>query len=260
MPDAVTMAIAERRPPPADVAALSMAVLRVAAELTHSMESGALASLLYASNWSPLTPSWRSRFPDTDAVEQFLFGDAGAVDASRWRGRPDAHWFHFEPVDRATGSPHRWKLYVSPGPVAAPEALRLALPVLADHGRPPFKITKSPRGLLRPDRMVVYLRSQAELERLGEALEGPLADLPAQGVPFTAGLHHSGITSWGYDPPPSVKAYGASWRQWLSKKLGAYLHASDADQPEGRVRFALAKIAEDGVDPSTWRPTPALWA
>jgi hypothetical protein len=246
----------------ADVRALSLAVLRTAAELTHSMESGALATFLYVSNWTPLTPSWLARFPGTDAVERFVLAEPEVASylSVGWRTRHDAHWFHFEPAERPTASPHRYKLYLSPRPASAPDALRRALPVLVDHGAPPFKISRTPRGLLRPDRMVIYFRSLADLHRVGDALADPLGDMPAQGVPFTAALAPSGLTSWGYDPPPSVKAYGASWRQWLTKKLAAYLHASDADHAEGRVQFALSKVAEDGVDPDTWRPTAALWA
>ena len=121
------------------------------------------------------------------------------------------------------------KLYVSSRPDDAADVLRRTVEVMADGDAPPFKVTRLPRGLLRPDRLVVYVRSNQELDDLTAALEPALADYRPQGVPFTAPAGRSGIVSWGADPPASVREFGASWRRWVTRKLAAYLCASDAD-------------------------------
>lgn len=108
--------------------------------------------------------------------------------------------------------------------------------------------------------MVVYVRSRPELDDLATGLRPSLDGFAAQGVPFTASLHPTGVLSWGHDPPSEVRPFAPSWRRWLTKKLASYLSASDASDPAERVAFAHRCLIADGVDPSTWSPRPDLWA
>jgi hypothetical protein len=248
-------------PAEGDLRRLSDGALAAAAQLCRTTDGHGLASFLYLANWVPFSPVWARRFPDVPALEQFLVGDdaVGSLLARRWRPRHDAQWFHWEPRTPVRSSTTR-KLYVSSRPDDAADVLRRTVEVMADGDAPPFKVTRLPRGLLRPDRLVVYVRSSQELDDLAAALEPALTGYRPQGVPFTASAGRSGIVSWGVDPPASVREFGASWRRWVTRKLAAYLCASDADDAPGRAAFARARIHDDGVDPASWAPTPDLWA
>ncbi len=239
-----------------DLGGLSYDALLNAAQLTDSMDNGALASLLYHANTVPLTPGWLQLIPDQSAAEQFVLRDAVTKDQlhQSWAFRPDSHWLYWVPRGENQQPLPRFKLYVSSMPEDAGEALAAAIGVLVDHGAPRFKVAREPRRLLRPDRMVVYLRSKSQLLDLAADLVEPLAGFSAQGVPFTGVLHQSGILSWGLDPQFPARQYGSSWRTWVTRKLGAYLQASDAPTAQGRVEFVLSRMLEDGVDSIDWVP------
>jgi hypothetical protein len=241
------------------LARISEAVLLTAAALAPSSDSEATAELLYHGNWLPLSPSWLSRFPDEEAVMRFVVGDgsAAALLDSRWLRTRDRSWTHWN-AGNATRVACPFKVYVSVAPDELPAAFERWVEVLTVHGTCSFKLSRHPRGLLRPDRLVAYCATRAETETLVSALETRLVGLAAQGVPFTAAMVSPAV-SWARDPPPSVNAFAPSWRRWVARKLAAYLHASDSADTGARRAFACARLREDGVDTDMWSPSSSLW-
>lgn len=236
--------------------------LLAAAGAVSSMHSTETMELLYHANWLPFSPAWSRRFPGSGAVNELVSADSktAACLRARWTKSTDASWLHFSLRTSATSLSMPFKLYVSVAPVALRAAFPLIVAVLADHGAPTFKFSRTPRNLLRPDRMVVYTGSFSELQNVGSCLVDVIGDLPFQGVPFTAAVLGSPAVSWARDPPPAVRPFAASWRRWVAKKLAAYLHASDASTADGRVAFALERLQQDGVDVGRWCPEETLWS
>ena len=57
-----------------------------------------------------------------------------------------------------------------------------------------------------------------------------------------------------------LHAMPRSWRFWIAARLAEYLAASDANaNDESRSRFALERLALDGVDTRTWVPAAGMW-
>lgn len=258
------------------VSDLSREALRYG-QLVPVDSSARLANRLYCYNTIPISPRWRARLPSTDAVERFLAMETG----TSLRHLLSAHWELF--TDPApTGGWWRWrrlmsrggptpsvidptyKLYVSPAPEALPQVWPTIVRLLADLGAPAFKIGQDVMGLLRPDKIVVYFASFEDLARLGRELASELADCPAQGTPFTAAIGESGLLSWGMDPPAGngtpQSSRHQSWRSWVTQRLAVALMAARHEvhgiEP---WRFALQRMALEGVDVRTWAPSPRIW-
>jgi hypothetical protein len=229
----------------------------------------------------PLSPAWASRFATPRDVAEWLGIARGPVSALLRR-----HWQRVAPSETSGGGWLLWnpclprderrdfrpgyKLYVSPACASVAEALRATVDVLAHAGAPPFKIGEDARGLLRPDKLVVYFANVEELERAADRLRHELAGMPAQGVPFTAPVTSDGLLSWGMDPPqadsPLPWQRRESWRLWVANRLAAFLlaakHAAVHDGETAVVepwRFALERLRLAGVDTATWAPQSTLW-
>jgi hypothetical protein len=245
---------------PASVAALSRAVLRSAAAGVAGGDSESTAGLLYHGNWLPLSPQWLERFPNDTAITRFVVGDGGVARTltENWIRTRDQHWtyWHGRRASRLTSS---YKIYVSVLPDCLPEAFARTVEVLSSEATTSLKLSRWPRGLLRPDRVIAYCGTRAEAERLAVRLSATLADLPAQGVPFTASVCEHAAVSWARDVPSPAAAYAGSWRRWVTRKLAAYLHASDSASAGARAAFALARLREDGVDTDNWIPPVGRW-
>jgi hypothetical protein len=87
--------------------------------------------------------------------------------------------------------------------------------------------------------------------------------MPAQAVPFTAGIDDDGLLSWGVDPPRSELLsswQGTSWRRWITDTLAVALVAARAGGARELLRFALQRITLDGVDVNSWTPDGIAWA
>jgi hypothetical protein len=261
-----------------------------AAEATHSVARISRDALLYAQdldsddpqvltpaiyfyNRIPITPFWRSRFPNRDAVAAHLGIETGSL-----RVVLDQHWIPV-PAERANG----WlswysrtarardaeavthKLYVSPRPEHIREAFEAVVRVLADFPGAQMKIGQDAGGLLRPDKLVTYFHTREELDEAADALRRQLAGCPAHGVPFTAGIDEEGLLSWGIDPPESEQTLSwlgrESWRLWLAQRMGAAM--AIAKRARGNAvepwRFVVERVRRQGVDVDTWTPAASLW-
>jgi hypothetical protein len=154
----------------------------------------------------------------------------------------------------------RYKLYVSPAVDELPYVLTTLIDALTTAGARHFKIGPNAAGLVRPDKIVVYMDDAIELAAVGSSLDVALRGVRPHGVPFTAEFAADGLLSWGGDPAGLAAPLGAppeSWRQSVSRRLAEYLHAaqSAAIAHVNPTQFALARLAADGVDVGAFAPT-----
>jgi hypothetical protein len=266
--------------PDALVPRLSHAALAYAAALDVD-DVAALARRLYGYHRVPLTPAWRATLLDAAATARWLGADDGPTAAAlrrRWRanapaagepaaGEPAPYWLSWAPRRQVGDAPPpaaAYKLYVSPACDATPAAFRATVAVLARCGSPPFKVGASAHGILRPDKLVVYLSRLEEIYEVAAALAAELRGTPAHGVPFTGPIGDDGLLSWGVDPG-GAESLGTgerqSWRSRLAARLAASLAGARAlgESPAAACRYAVARVRHAGVDPDTWAPITREW-
>jgi hypothetical protein len=246
--------------PAGRTAALSIDALRHVAALP-GLDAGELAGRLYHHGSSPLTPRVRSRLPNAAAVGRFLGIDANSRDpriGAGWQRSGDSPgWLQWRrPGGMARGRNH--KLYVGLGIEDLPDALGSIAAAAAEEGAHAFKVGASAHGLLRPDKLVIYLKSIERMGALARRLATDLAGARVCPVPFTADAGGDGLVSWAVDPQAgSCEAeMGRSWRVWVSRILGdALAVARIAGCREAEPwRFALLRLSLEHVDVGTWRP------
>jgi hypothetical protein len=252
----------ERPGPEERLGRLSRAALDYAARLKlPTVEQ--TAARLYCFNRVAMSRRWRRAYPHPQAVHDLLRGPT----LSR-------HWVeHFALADGAPdwlswsrrGEPQgrtrmRYKLYVSPAVDELPDVLTMLVDALTGAGARHFKIGPNAAGLVRPDKIVIYLDDATELAAVGSSLDVALRGVRPHGVPFTAEFAADGLLSWGGDPAGGSGPLGAppeSWRQSVSRRLAEYLHAGRraAIAQVSPTQFALARLAADGVDVRAFAPT-----
>jgi hypothetical protein len=257
------------------IAQLSYRALRYADALEIA-DASALSARLYFYNRQPTTPMWAHRLTSESAMERFLgVGSEGSLANTIQRfwnrtGSKDLPgWINmtsrFRYEKRSAALP-TYKLYISPAIEAVPEALQTAVPILAEYNAPDFKIGSDLFGLVRPDKIVVYLDSLEALRELALALQPAVGALDGHGVPFTAGLFGHTVLSWGMDPPRALKLLKwretESWRLWVTNRLALYMLAARvatccALEP---WHYALVRLRFEGVDISTWTPSQSIWS
>jgi hypothetical protein len=250
--------------PASPLARLSLQALQYAASLDLA-DARTLASRLYRFNTFPASPNARRRWPNADTVAAFLRLDRYASDPKVVSSTTGA--WHAWRVRRARYPSRRepcYKLYLSPHADGASVALREVLAWLGDAHALECKIGRDLHGLLRPDKLIVYFRTLAALRAAAKRWARALAGMPVQGVPFTADIGGDGLLSWGMDPPDvlhgRLRRSPLSWREWVTRHLAEAVVTAQRS-PGTAVppsRFALDRVALDGVDTRTWTPSPWL--
>jgi hypothetical protein len=255
------------------LAQLSERALRYAGGLAIQ-DASRLAARLYFFNRLPVTARW---IQAVRQPEDFLgVAPGGPLREAlgpywRRRGTPSEGWLMWR-RKRGNGAhrasrnrPHsHYKLYVSPHPDALADAFAALVRHLPQTRATAFKVAQDAFGLLRPDKIIVYFEDFETLSEDAHQLAPALADLPAQGVPFTAQVTPDGMLSWGIDPPRSESAAsgpGQSWRLWLVSRLAQYVLAARR-RPNKTVpawRFALERLRLEGIDVEGWTPSLTLW-
>jgi hypothetical protein len=239
------------------------------AERLHLSDVNSLTARLYCYYRLPLSRRWARAYPDTSAVLELM---PKRTLSRHWLGPvvdESGEWIAWarrgERLEsRSADFPY--KLYVSPDIQVMPEVLAPLVDTLTESGAARFKIGADATGLLRPDKIVVYLSSSHELGAVAGAVAATLAGVAPHGVPFSAELGGDGLLSWGGDPPSGAEPVGAgreSWRVSVCRRLAESLQSAQA-APLRRTRpagFALARLALDGVDvrsfaPATLHPPP----
>jgi hypothetical protein len=257
---------------PRHVARLSIDALQHAADL-ESADAATLTTALYFYNRIPMSPFWRSRFGDPQAVIAHLGADSPASPlASGWHmtlpSPQSPGWISWHTNGaRLARDAAMYKLYVSPRPENIRDAFEIAVRLFAENGGVDFKIGCDAYGLLRPDKLVAYFRSRKQLDVIASALRPRLDGCPSHGVPFTAAIDDGGILSWGLDPPESARALRwlgrESWRLWLATKLGSAVATAKRSSSRRSVepwKFALERVRRLGVNVDVWAPADALWS
>ncbi len=228
--------------------------------LGHETE---LCARLYGFGRLPLSRRWIRSYPGPDAVAALFDLDALHRDwviGGGEGGRVD--WLSFSrrggmAAVRVPDLPY--KLYVSPPIDALPAVLPDIAAALAANGAPHFKVGASAAGLLRPDKIVVYLVDAADLCVHARALAVALEGVGPHGVPFSAELSGDGLLSWGGDPPADAGPVGGgveSWRLSVCRRLAEYLAAAKR-APLRSLRpaqYALGRLAADGVTLPSFAP------
>ncbi|MEO8382038.1 MAG: hypothetical protein ABI779_20415 [Acidobacteriota bacterium] len=247
-------------------ARVSLEALRYGA-LLQMTDAPSLSARLYAYNREPLSPRWTRRIPSARAFDDWIGMNGGSPfrrDLLRaWVERPplpdNPRWIHFR---ARRYDPGRFKLYVSPRAESFPEMLRIAATAFEEHGISAFKLARDLPGALRPDKLVAYARSGDQVFAAADAILRRASGMPPQVVPFTAPAGGDGLVSWGIDPPRSEHVsnwQGTSWRRWLTDRLAVALTAACAAGASSAVRFALQRIALEGVDVQSWTPAAMPW-
>ena len=243
---------------------LSLQALQYAADLAED-DSDRLSSALYLYNRIPMTAFWKARFPNHEAVLAHI--GAGKAEA-HWHVAPPSQsngWisFHARERRRYVAGAAVYKLYVSPRPENIREAFDAVVRTLAGRGLD-FKIGSDAAGLLRPDKLVIYLGGRGDIDDVAGLLRARLAGCAAHGVPFTASDGGDALLSWGVDPPDEERVLSwlgrESWRLWLANKLGAALAFAKSETSTDPWRFAVERVRRLGIDVERWTPSASLWS
>jgi len=237
-------------------------------------DSGKLSARLYFYNRAPLTPSWKCRFPTSDAVAAHLGIDSGGatrriLEGGWRRTKPSSQfdgWFHWQSRMEKHEAEVRqsYKLYVSPRPELTGDAFRCVAEILADSPAFHFKVGYDAAGLLRPDKIVIYFLNFEALRQTADLIARRLEGCAAQGVPFTAALEGDALLSWGADPLPGIGMLSwqerESWRLWITNRLATSLLVAKSASNGGLEpwQFALERLRLDNVDTDTWTPLAAF--
>ena len=246
------------------------------AQALEITDSRTLSARIYGYGRQPLSPQLHRKFPTPGAISEYLGVHAkdatGSTLARLWFASPasqqDDPWLSWNSRfvrRRPSASEPTYKLYVSPQPDSMRDAFQTTVQVMSEVGAPSFKVGGDVYGLLRPDKLVVYFENVDDLQRASSELADRLDGCPPHGVPFTAEIAGDGLLSWAIDPPRDRSMPGwqqpGSWRIWVTNRLAVALlsakaAATDAVEP---WRFALDRLRLDGVDTTSWIPTPAIW-
>lgn len=251
-------------PEPIDrLSRLSLAALAYAERLPI-VSVDLLSARLYGYHRMPLSRKWARAYPGPAAVLDLL----GQRDLARhWLGPVDTSgnvdwltWIRRRDHVDASSAGLPYKLYVSPHVEALPEVMPVVIAALTASSAPRFKIGADAAGLLRPDKLVVYLRDVSELQTVAHALSSVLNGARPHGVPFSAELACDGLLSWGGDPPIDAGPIGGgaeSWRLSVCRRLAEHLVAAKGAPLRHMtpVQYALTRLAADGVRLPAFAPT-----
>jgi hypothetical protein len=161
------------------------------------------------------------------------------------------------------------KIYVSAMPSHLPDVMMSVVRVLSKFDSTAFKVGADVHGLLRPDKLVIYLSDRRQLPDVATELTHALDGMSPHGVPFTASAGgDTALISRGIDPPRTSKLLtwreNESWRLWVTNRLAVYLLTARTTRTPATTmtdaRFARARLRLDGVDTRQWIPDAIEWA
>lgn len=226
-----------------------------------------LAWKLYFYNRLPVTPRWCARWPNSQAVLQFLKRAAADVElklAVEYQIAPSLPeeigwlaWIANKRLGKEVIHSGRYKLYISPSPDDISAAFYETACLLPGSNARGFKIGINAHGLMRPDKFIVYFDQFHELQAFVSAIRMKLVSISSHGVPFTAALDDSGLLSWGVDPEKTGHLLwhsDDSWRIWICNRLANSMLDSARHQASSdlAMRYALARLWLSGVNTRVW--------
>lgn len=231
-----------------------------------SLSTVALARRLYSFNSSPRTQRWDTLLGDSGATARWL----GLETPAPWQERVKRCYAEYGTRTGSTpwlqwirhglngNAVMRHKIYVSPITKELPEVLAVVAEVCCAMDVPAFKIGITLLGVLRPDRLVVYVNDQLTLSQVAAELRFALQGFEAHGVPFTASVDPAGLLSWAIDPEPRARLWPFdepwSWRMAVAGDLAESITcAKRQDRDEVVIDFALQRLRLDLIEPMGWR-------
>jgi hypothetical protein len=232
-------------------------------------DATALSTRLYQYNCIPVSPRWTRQIGTEEILAEWMgLGQSSPTTLRLKRdwtevaeSSTNSVWRRFRRNSSLAGTP--FKLYLNPHPDFFREALDAAIPAFAQYGFRSFKLGRQLQSVLRPDKLVAYAHSRSQIDSAARAILRRLRGMPAQAVPFTAGVDEDGLVSWGMDPPQSERVsrwQGSSWRKWITDRLAVALIAAREEGAQSAQGFALSRLALEGVDPASWAPSDVEWA
>jgi hypothetical protein len=248
------------------VSRVTLAALRYAQAL-ESSGVPQLSARLYFFNRVPATPRLAGVFGSVADALGLIGTPLSRELEAEWRSvpaPPDNPGWLFWRSRHAANKRSPYKLYVNVRPECLAETLRIAVPLLSRVRARGFKVGKDLYGVLRPDKFIVYLESDAHLREAASLLGPALSGMRVQITPFTANWDAEGLLSWGMDPPSGERLStweGTSWRRWLTDRLASALLAARQEGPSEIApwEFAIDRIRMEGVDTQTWAPAHVSW-
>jgi len=256
---------------PGTLAAISRRAIEYAAALGLS-DPREISARLYAYNCLPISPRWRDSLPNDAATASYLGladGPAFQTLSANWRPlQESAAWIPWQPKASPPARPGHpatnYKLYVSPACHRLRETIAAVADAVARSNAIQWKVGKGLRGLLRPDKLVIYFSHFTDLQDVALTLMKHREGFPPHGVPFTAELAGSGLLAWGIDPPNDPNApwlersfEQESWRSHLTNRLAlalALAKTSHSPTPANAARFALHRLQLEAIDTRAWTP------
>ena len=221
---------------------------------------------LYTYNAIPASARWRQLLRDAAAVDDYLGVFKGSVARtlqSNWNliSQPVESWKSWQSARIGTHPTNSivYKLYVSPHPRDLPVAFGSVVESLSRSRSFQWKIGATVHGLLRPDKIVAYFEEMGDLRETAADLCAGLLGCAEHGVPFTAELGAEALLSWGVDPPTEDHSVPwlrrESWRSRICNRLASALVTARVLSGDiSRPRFAIERLALDGIDTRTWAP------
>ncbi|MDM7832338.1 hypothetical protein [Cellulomonas edaphi] len=227
------------------LARLTATAVGRAAALCPLVAADELAAVLYRAGGTAVDPSLDPRLPRLlcdRAVRPLDLRGYARSGAEHWEGWTAQGVETDELVH---------KIYVSPTVAALPVALPVVFDLAVRHGVPSWKVGADAPGIHRADKVVLYLPTARKADDVAALLADALADLPAQGVPFSGQVGQTGIVSRGQDQGRQ------SWRAAVCAAVAQALHDSRsrlADVPPARLADEALRALANDIDVVTWHP------
>ena len=150
----------------------------------------------------------------------------------------------------------RYKIYVSPHPSVLPEVFQTITALCCQMGITAFKVGGDVHGILRPDKLILYLTDKKAVLPVAQELCTALVGVASQGVPFSTPVDSNGLVSYGVDLSARTTAdrrRGLSWRQFIAGRLAKSIKDARDLQTDALVDFAFHRLRLEGIDPDTWQ-------
>lgn len=232
------------------------------------LPAGELAARLYRYGTKPVSPRWLRRFPDPDSIATHLrFVALTHQPAFRengwtvWNTEAQGEWFacaRTEIWSRSNAGRRLHKLYIAVTPSAVADALDAAMTGILCSEAVAFKIAATPRGLLRPDKAVVYCATRDALQRTTAAVSPAVSNAASQPVAFAERSDADPVLWWSSDPAPQgAEVPQASGRYDVCARVAFSIHCASRASPSdvSPVDFAALRLVLDGWDPQTFSNT-----
>lgn len=230
-----------------------------------SSSSVALARRLYSFNSIPRTHYWDTLIGDSNSFSSWM----GLTPRATWlkhlrnyyiengSSEDKTPWIQWVRKGIDPQSDLRYKIYISPTSEQLNEVLPEVAKICCALEVPAFKVGASILGILRPDKLVVYVKDEASLWNLANELLSATENYDPHGVPFTSPIDTNGMLSWAIDPieelMPRHHGFHWSWRTFIAGRIAnSIANGKGIGHDTNIIDFALECLRLDGIEPIGW--------